>query len=100
MKNKTLILILLLIVILSGCGQRIIQNEAKKEQDSYNTYFIRISSEYAGDVVYDSRTGVQYWRSSGAYNGGTLTVLLDADGKPLIYKGDWYEMYYMWERIT
>lgn len=87
MKNKVLIMIMLLTVILSGCGQRTIQNEAQKEQDSYNTYFIRISKEYGGDIVYDSRTGVQYWRSDGSYNHGTLTVLLDTDGKPLIYKG-------------
>lgn len=86
MKNKALLTIMLLTVILSGCGgERTIQNEAKKEQDSY---FIRISQEHAGDVVYDSRTGVQYWRSNGAYNYGTLTVLLDANGKPLIYKGE------------
>ena len=90
MKNKTLILILLLATTLlcCGCGERTIQNEAKKEQNSYDTYFIRISSEYGGDIVYDSRTGVQYWRSNGSYNHGSLTVLLDADGKPLIYKGE------------
>ena len=88
MKNKALLTIMLLTVILSGCGEKTIQNEAKKEQDSYNTYFIRLSKEYGGDIVYDSRTGVQYWRSMGAYNGGTLTVLIDADGKPLIYKGE------------
>ena len=89
MKNKALAMIILLAVILSGCrGERTVQSEAKKEQDSYNTYFVRISSEWAGDVVYDSRTGVQYWRSNGDYNRGTLTVLLDADGKPLIYKGE------------
>lgn len=87
MKIKVLIMIMLLTVILSGCGQRTIQNEAQKEQDSYNTYFIRISKEYSGDIVYDSRTGVQYWRSEGAYNSGTLTMLVDTDGKPLIYKG-------------
>lgn len=88
MKNKALLTIMLLTIILSGCGQRTIQDEAKKEQDSYNTYFIRISSEYSGDIVYDSRTGVQYWRSDGMYNSGNLTVLLDTDGKPLIYKGE------------
>lgn len=88
MKNKALIMIMLLATILSGCGQRTIQNEAKKEQDSYNTYFVRISSEYCGEIIYDSRTGVQYWRSMGTYNAGTLTVLLDTDGKPLIYKGE------------
>jgi len=88
MKNKTLTIIMLLAVILSGCGSRTIQNEAKKEQDSYNTYFNRISSEFGGSIVYDSRTGVQYWRSEGKYNYGTLTVLLDIDGKPLVYTGE------------
>lgn len=85
-KIKLSIAIALLTMVLFGCGERTIQNEAKKAQDSYNTYFIRISSEYSGDVIYDSRTGVQYWRSSGGYNAGTLTMLVDVDGKPLIYK--------------
>lgn len=85
-KIKLSIAIALLATVLFGCGQRTIQDEAKKEQDSYNTYFIRISEEYGGAIVYDSRTGVQYWRSEGAYNLGTLTMLVDTDGKPLIYK--------------
>ena len=88
MKNKALIMIMLLTIILSGCGERTIQDEVKKERDSYSTYLVRISHESGGDIVYDSRTGVQYWRSVGTYNYGTLTVLLDADGKPLIYKGE------------
>lgn len=84
MKNKALTMIILLAVILSGCGERTIQDE----QDSYKTYFVGISAESGGSIVYDSRTGVQYWRSEGVYNYGTLTVLLDADGEPLIYKGE------------
>jgi hypothetical protein len=85
MKSKVLIMITLLTVILSDCGDgRPIQDE----QDPYSTYFVRISRESGGDIVYDSRTGVQYWRSDGSYNYGTLTVLIDADGKPLIYKGE------------
>lgn len=85
-KIKLSIAIALLATVLFGCGERTIQNEAKKEQDSYNTYFIKISQENGGSIVYDSRTGVQYWRSNGAYNFGTLTMLVDTDGKPLIYK--------------
>jgi len=88
MKNKALTIIILLALILSGCDEITIQDEAKKEQGSHNDYFIRISSEFEGSIVYDSRTGVQYWRSEGSYNSGTLTVLLDADRKPLIYKGE------------
>lgn len=68
--------------------KELFKKKPKKEQDSYDTYFVKISSEVGGNIVYDSRTGVQYWRSEGVYNCGTLTVLLDADGKPLIYKED------------
>ena len=83
-KIKILIMIALSATVLFGCEERTIQ----EQKDSYNTYFVRISSEWGGSIVYDSRTGVQYWRSEGTYNSGTLTVLIDADGKPLIYKGE------------
>lgn len=45
--------------------------------------FKTISSETYGRVVYDKRTGVEYWISYGYSN--VLTVLVDEDGKPLIY---------------
>lgn len=44
--------------------------------------------EQYGDVVYDVRTGVQYWRSDARYNEGTLTLLVDENGKPLVYTGE------------
>lgn len=48
---------------------------------------MKVSIEWEGSVLVDTRTGVQYWRSKGAYNGGTLTLLVDREGKPLIYDG-------------
>jgi len=78
MKKKIMLLIIVLCFILTGCGERTV------EKDS--TYFVKISSEREGDVIYDSRTKVQYWRSCGCYNGGSLTMLVDSDGKPLLYK--------------
>lgn len=50
--------------------------------------FEKIHSESIGfggsiDILRDSRTGVCYlWRTNG--NGGGLTVLVDADGKPMV----------------
>ena len=35
----------------------------------------------------DKETGVMYAVSCGVYNNGTFTLLVDADGNPLIYKG-------------
>ena len=50
--------------------------------------FKTLFKEDGGYVVYDIRTGVQYWKSTGAYNYGSMTLLVDADGRPLIYEGD------------
>ena len=47
--------------------------------------FRTLYEESYGSVIYDTRTGVQYWRSEGYSNWGTLTVLVDEEGKPLIY---------------
>ena len=36
-------------------------------------------------TVYDRTTKVQYAVSDGYYNMGTITCLVDAEGKPLLY---------------
>ncbi len=36
-------------------------------------------------IIYDKYTKVMYSVSNGSYNRGTLTLLVDADGKPLLY---------------
>lgn len=85
MKMKIILLLTIILVvfciILTGCGERTIEKETEPE-----TYFVKISSEYCGDIVYDSRTKVQYWRSMGSYSSGVLTMLVDADGNPLLYE--------------
>lgn len=76
MKHKVLVG-LIFISLLTGC---------KAESSDYkgNTrYFRTISDEINGRVIYDTRTGVEYWMCGGYSN--VLTVLVDADGKPLIY---------------
>ncbi len=73
---------LVFISLLTGC------KTVDSEMSDYkgNTgYFKTICHEECGDIVYDTRTGVEYWRSAAAYNCGTFTLLVDADGKPLIY---------------
>jgi hypothetical protein len=36
----------------------------------------------------DTETGVEYAFSTGAYNYGSMTVLVDKNGKPLTWEGD------------
>ena len=78
--RKTIVALLLGIICLTGCSVK---------TDSDYARFVSIgSSGYCFNVFYDRTTGVEYAVSCGAYNSGTVTLLVDADGKPLIYKGE------------
>lgn len=79
-RGKMIALVIALIACLSGCGDK-----KKTDEVENNTYFMKVSNEWLGSVVVDTRTGVQYWRAEGNHNGGTLTLLVDREGKPLIY---------------
>ena len=79
MKLKVLIGILS-VFLLTGC-----RAAYSSEYEGNTRYFKVISDEINGSVIYDTRTGVEYWQSGGYSN--VLTVLFDADGKPLLYNG-------------
>lgn len=68
---------LIFISLLTGCSVNM--SDCKGD----TSYFKTISNEGNGKIVYDTRTGVEYWMPYG--NSNVLTVLVDADGKPLIY---------------
>lgn len=68
---------LIFISLLTGCGS---ESSDYKEN---SRYFKAISTEIGGRIIYDTRTGVEYWMSCGYSN--VLTPLVDAEGKPLIY---------------
>lgn len=55
-------------------------------QDTYatNDRFIRVLNEGQYEIICDKKTKVLYLRA-GIYKGGGITVLLDKDGKPLLY---------------
>lgn len=87
MKKKSMILVVVAYMIfsLTGCAPEKTINDT--DVTALSQYFVTISNEYGGKVIYDTRTGVEYWISIGTYNSGNLTPLIDADGKPLIYDG-------------
>jgi hypothetical protein len=58
--------------------------EVKPKAMNEECFKVLFKEDY-GEVIYDIRTGVQYWRSNGYNNRGTLTLLVDEEGKPLIY---------------
>jgi len=75
--KKILITIIIATTLLVGCS-----SISKAETQNR---FVTLNWEKDGRVIYDTQTGVEYWLSNGYYNRGTLTMLVDTDGKPLIY---------------
>ena len=49
--------------------------------------FIKIYREGDLDIYYDKETKVQYMLVNNGY-GAAMTVLIDSDGKPLLYQGE------------
>ena len=48
--------------------------------------FEYVSTEFDFKVIYHKKTKIMYAVSSGYYTYGNLTVLVDAEGKPLLYE--------------
>lgn len=74
-----IILLIIGVFTLTGCSsddENIpdVDNRFKKIYSGWNYY-----------VIYDTETKVMYSVSDGAENKGTLTLLVDTDGKPLLY---------------
>lgn len=74
---KKVIALLLILLMLVGCGKT--TGEDKR--------FVTIEKEWDYRIVADSETGVMYTVSNGVYNRGTFTLLVDKDGNPLIWDG-------------
>ena len=72
---KKMIIILLMAIMLTGCGTR-----------SGTSRFIVLEKTNVWLIVADKETGVMYTVSNGVYNHGTFTLLVDENGKPLVWE--------------
>ena len=83
---KRIALILLLVCVCIGCSA--CQSMPKVNESVEQPTLFSIIEEYMnGYVIVDNETCVMYWVSSGTYNGGTLTLLVDESGNPKIFEG-------------
>ena len=82
----TVVLILTLlsvsIVSLTGCTE----TECTSTEDENDCPFVTIYEEYSYKIVYHKDTKVMYTVSDGSENRGNFTVLVDKDGKPMLYE--------------
>ncbi len=80
---KKVLAIVIVLLMLVGCAK----TEKVKEQ-SFVSRFMTVESTNAWRIVVDRETRVLYAVSLGMYNIGVFTVLVDADGKPLLWEGE------------
>jgi hypothetical protein len=78
---KKLIIVITLLAF-AGCRQQVIT-----EQSDDTSRFVLVERTDIWNVVYDRSTMVMYAVSRGMYNQGTFTLLVDANGNPLLWEG-------------
>ena len=85
MKRIIAIALLSVMIFLTGCGDMKAVSD-NPESDNKTSMFIVVETTTLWKIVADRKTGVMYAVSDGGYNAGNFTLLVDAEGKPLIYK--------------
>lgn len=82
--KKIFCVLLVCILILTGCGRERIEKIPEKNYDT--SMFVEIESTIKYMIVYCKSTKVMYAISNGSYNCGTFTLLVNADGTPMLYE--------------
>ena len=86
MKKLLLIFSLCLISVFSLIGCDV--TEVGQEEMSSKSMFVKVENAGSWYVVYHKETKVMYVVSKDRYNYGNFTLLVDQDGKPLLWQGE------------
>lgn len=81
MKTKAIILTVIACMMLSSCSKV----ETAKSEDN-TAMFVTVETTTFWKIVYQKDTKVMYVVSDGSYNHGTFTLLVNADGTPMLYE--------------
>lgn len=79
---KKLAIMLALAISLSGCSGGNSNTECEN-----SGRFRKVYAEFLNVIYVDSETNVMYFWHTGGYSGG-LTVMVNENGQPLIWKGE------------
>ena len=90
MKKSFIILITMVLLSfgLTGCFADYGAEQQYEESQSEYSMFVNVEYTSFYDIVYHEDTKVMYAISRGGYNQGTFTVLVNADGTPMLYEGN------------
>lgn len=84
MKKIIISLLIVLGVIFSGW---LLKDITIQDINATDNRFILAHNENEFKIYYDKKTKVMYLVKS-VYKGGGITLLVDAEGKPLLYEGE------------
>lgn len=75
------LILVVMLAMLTGCADSVAETEKR---------FVEISNEgaYGVSVYYDKQTKVEYAMRNNDRGGTSLSLLVDAEGKPLLYEGE------------
>ena len=82
-RNLFIIITIILVISILGIFGCLVKVEGK-----IDGRFVYVNSEVYFDIYYDRETKVMYAVSTGQYNKGNVVILVDTDGKPLLYEGE------------
>ena len=88
MKKTIVILAIIIILLLTGCDTHSTEWD---QQETARLYVTDHSNSYR--IYVDKETKVMYLRTKQGY-GEALCVMVDADGKPLLWRGEEHEADY------
>lgn len=83
MKKKLIAILIVGMLSLTACAKVESVNDNKQNETSM---FVMVEQTNTWRVVYHKETKVMYAVSLGSYNCGTFTLLVNADGSPMLWK--------------
>ena len=86
-KIMSIAITIMLIGILCGCGS-LTTVEKINEQVDTKSMFVLVEKSLDWQVVYHRETKVMYAVSDGSYTYGNFTLLVNADGTPMLYDAE------------
>ena len=88
--KKTFVVFMMIVAMAFGLiGIGCHDDSQSKELESVDgSSFLIVEDGVSYDIVYHKETKVMYVVSNGQYNRRTFTVMVNADGTPMIYKED------------
>ena len=87
-KAICLIMAVIMAATFAACGSEVEKADSSVGDPETKSMFVQVEDAGTWAVVYHRDTKVMYSVSNASYNCGTMTLLVNADGTPMIYSGD------------